>query len=284
MRIRLAIVPGLLAAAALPAAFAQRAHSAESVVVQRGGSYLGIGVEDIDSAKAKELKLKEERGALITSVTPDGPAAKAGIKEGDVVMEYNGTPVQGTEQLQRLVHETPAGREVRIVVSRNGALQTLTATVAEHKGAVITGPNGDWSFAMPQNPNFQMPQMPAMPEMPTVPNMPFFMQGSALGIYGEPLGQEPQLAEFFGVKEGVLVKSVTRNSPAAKAGIKAGDVIVKIDDSPISTTRDISMALHAGHGARTVTVVRNKKEMPIQVILEDSGNRVKASLDGCVYC
>jgi len=276
MKFRMLFAIGTVTAAAFaPAAFAQKARSAATVVVQKGGSYLGIGVEDIDADRAKSLKLKEDRGALITSVTPDGPAAKAGIREGDVVMEYNGMPVQGTEQLQRLVHETPAGREVKIVVSRNGNLQTLTATVAEHKGTIITTPNGDWSFAIPQTP---MPAMPDMtwPNVPAMPGVPFFMQSGMLGIMGEPLGSEPQLAEYFGVKDGVLVKSVTRNSPAERAGIKAGDVIVKIDDAQISSTRDITMALRGAHGTKTVTVVRNKKEIPLQVTLEDSGSRVRA--------
>lgn len=266
----------LVTAAAPRLAFAQKAHSASAEIAQKGSSYLGIGVEDIDSDKAKSLKLKEERGALITSITPAGPAAKAGLKEGDVVMEYNGTPIQGTAQLQRMVSETPAGRQAKLVVSRNGALENITATIGERPVM---------SFALPAMPAMppEMPRMPSMPAMPNMGTVPFFGQMGVLGIMGEGLGQEPQLAEFFGVQDGVLVKSVTRNSPAAKAGIKAGDVIVKIDDTAVSTTGDITMALRGAHGTKNVVVVRNKKEQSIPVTLEDTGH-VRAELETPVYC
>src|SRR5436309_7855004 len=99
-------------APASPAAPAPpRAHSAAGTyVVQRGGSYMGIGVVDITPDRARTLNLKEERGVEVTSIVDDGPAAKAGIKEGDVVLDYNGQAVQGIEQFQRLVRETPPGR------------------------------------------------------------------------------------------------------------------------------------------------------------------------------
>lgn len=281
MRTRMSLGLMLLAAAAMPHAGWAQARSASRVAVQRLGSYLGIGVEDIDAEKAKQLKLKEDRGALITSVEPDGPAAKAGIKEGDVVMNYNGTPVEGRVELQRLVSETPAGREVKIEVWRNGAMQTLTATIAERKNWSVMVPSLRPIPNMPVAP--PMPVMPGMPAMPEMPNIPYFtLQSGVLGITGEALGPEPQFAEFFGVKRGVLVKAVTRNSAAEKAGIKAGDVIVKIGDQEISSTRDITMALRGAHGAKTVVVMRNKKEMPLTVTIEEGG-RVRASVE-TVWC
>src|ERR1035441_7753189 len=105
-------------------------------VTTDGGSYLGVGTADVDSARAKALKLKEERGAEITKVYEDSPAAKAGFKDGDVVLEFNGQAVQGTEQLARMVRETPPGRQVKVVVWRNGSNETLTATVETRKNEV----------------------------------------------------------------------------------------------------------------------------------------------------
>src|SRR5579872_7355928 len=105
-----------------------RAHPS-AVVLSDHGSFLGVGVADVDSERAKALKLKDERGAEVTHVTANSPAAKAGMKEGDVILDYNGTAVQGTEQLQRLVRETPGGRQVKIEVWRSGAPVTVTATV-----------------------------------------------------------------------------------------------------------------------------------------------------------
>jgi serine protease Do len=93
-----------------------------------------------------------------------------------------------------------------------------------------------------------------------------------IGIFGESLGQQEQLAEFFGVKDGVLVRSVTRNSAAEKAGLKAGDVIVKVDDTHVNSTSDISSALRSARTRKsvTLTVVRNKKEMPLTVTIESA--------------
>ena len=99
-----------------------------------GGSYLGVGVAEVTPERAKALKLKEERGAEITSVEADSPAAKAGLKAHDVVLEYNGQRVEGIEQFTRMVRETPAERQVRLTISRDGATQALTATIGQRKG------------------------------------------------------------------------------------------------------------------------------------------------------
>ena len=96
------------------------------------GSYLGVGLEDIDSARAKELKLKEERGVEIRRVDPDSPAEKAGLKEHDVVLEYNGQRVEGGDSLARMVRETPVGRTARLLISRDGNTQTVTEIGRAH--------------------------------------------------------------------------------------------------------------------------------------------------------
>src|ERR1039458_10429789 len=145
------------AGAVTPASWAQnpapRAHTA--TILMTGGTYLGVGVVDVDSERAKTLKLKEDRGVEISSVTEGGPADKAGIKQGDIVLEYNGQPVEGLTQFQRLVHETPAGRQVKVEVWRNGAPLTLTATVETRKGLSIESPDLDINvFGNP--PTFEM--------------------------------------------------------------------------------------------------------------------------------
>jgi serine protease Do len=248
---------------------APRARSAQAMVIHgAGGGYLGIGGMEFTADKVKSLGLKDEAGVLVSSVAEDGPAAKAGVKEGDVVLEFNGTPVQGTVQFQRMVGETPPGRQVKLTIWRNGASQTLTATIGERKNMVTTMIPEDghpWGMDMPS-----MPSMPRMPEM----NMPRFeaiMPSPALGIYGEPLGENDQLAEFFGVTDGVLVRSVRKGTAAEKAGIRAGDVITKVDDSHVSQSGDITRALRNARGKKSsvvVTIVRNKKEMPITVSIE----------------
>jgi len=152
------------------------------------------------------------------------------------------------------------------VVWRNGATQTLTPTLEPGKGMVFGG--GTWVMPEVRVPEITIPPIPPI----DIPKFEMSWQNPMLGIYGESLAQQEQLAEFFGVKDGVLVKSVTKNSGADKAGLKAGDVIVKIEDSSVSTTRDITSALRANRSKKTVTVtvVRNKKEIPLTVTIEAS--------------
>ena len=285
---RTRVLLGILACAAAgvmaPAASAQVAQAprARTAITLSNAptSYLGIGVADIDVERAKALNLKEERGAEVTHVWEDSPAAKAGIKEKDVVLEFGGQAVQGMEHLKRLVAETPVGRQVKIVVWRNGASQTLTATIGSQKNAMPIAPaapgTGNWT--LPSMPGFQGWTIPQL----DIPRFDMAWQNPRLGIVGEPLGPQEQLAEFFGVKDGVLVKSVVKSSPAERAGIKAGDVIVKVDDSKVATAEDITRALRSvGNGKTTctVTVVRGKKETPITVTLESrTGGPVRAAV------
>jgi len=258
-------------------AFAQgampREHSAQGWVVEKAsGGYLGIGGLDISPERAKALSLKEERGVEVSSLAEDGPAAKAGIKQGDVVLEFNGQRVEGTAQFQRMVRETPAGRQAKITVWRSGAAQTLTATVGENRQTSVVGPDdGSW--------NFNMPEIPPMPNI-EIPRFQMSLQNPMLGIVGESLEREDQLAEFFGVQEGVLVRSVKKGSAAEKAGIKAGDVIVKVDDSKVTSSAEITRALRGLKSKKTfsVTVVRNRKEMPLTVTMESTGSTIRAAL------
>jgi serine protease Do len=168
--------------------------------------------------------------------------------------------VEGTEQFMRLVRETPAGREVRIGVMRGGQPQVITATVGARK-------DGPTVFAMgdPMS-EIRMPEMPPMPESPRI-----YMawRSQSLGIEGQSL--TPQLAEFFGVKEGVLVSAVRKGTAAEKYGVKAGDVITKIDAESVSSPREITDAIRALKGKKTfpVTLFRDKREQTVTVTLED---------------
>jgi serine protease Do len=221
-------------------------------------SFLGVGVTDIDGERAKALKLKEEHGAEVTSVDVDSPAAKAGVKVGDVVLEYNGQRVEGSEQLVRFVRETPVGRQVKLLISRNGATQTVIATTASKAANNFVWNSEDFKF-----------KMPAIPDMPH----PLVMwQSRTLGVESESLNS--QLAEYFGAKEGVLVRSVIKGSAAEKAGIKAGDVITRIGAQKVSSPNEISRALHSLSSTKAfpVTIVRERKETTLNVTIEEKSS------------
>ena len=222
------------------------------------GSYLGIGVQEIDSARAKALGLREERGVEVTRVADASPASKAGVKTGDVVLEYNGQRVEGVEQFMRIVRETPVGREVRVVASRSGGNQQFTLTTAARRVTPL-------SLEVGAIPSFAIPAI----SFPDLPRTHMSWRSAPLGFDAEAL--DSQLAEFFGVKEGVLVRSISKGSTADKAGLKAGDVIVRVEDSKVSSPREITQALRSARAKRSIAfgVVREKREMPVQILLEE---------------
>jgi len=224
-----------------------------------GGSYLGVMVQEIDGERAKTLKLREEAGVEITHVDADSPAEKAGLKTSDAILQYNGQRVEGIEQFSRLVRETPVGRDVKLDVYRNGSPQTVMVKVAARRAGVMSY-FSTTPAAAPNAFEFHMPDMPRS-----------FMswQSSMLGIEGESL--EGQLAQYFGVKEGVLVRSVASGSAAEKGGIKAGDVIIRVDDSKVTTPTDVTSRLRSQRGKPVAMVVmRDHKEVPLTVTIEEN--------------
>jgi serine protease Do len=225
-----------------------------------GSSFLGVGVSEIDSERAKALNLKEERGVEVKNVDEDSPAAKAGVKVGDVVLDYNGQRVEGTEQFVRFVRETPVGRQVKLLLSRNGAVQTVTAAIGSRPSNMIYMGGDDFKFTMPEV------------RIPDMPRALMSWQSRSLGVESESLNS--QLAEFFGVKEGVLVRSVIKGTAAAKAGLKAGDVITKIGDKKVTGPKDISNALRSVSAGKafTVTVMRDRKEMTVNATIEEKSS------------
>ena len=260
---------GLVVPAASPQqASTPRAHTTSNRIVLTRGSYLGIAVVEINADRAKALHLSEERGIEVTCVDPGSPADKAGLKQGDVVLEYNGERVEGGEQFIRLVRETPPGRAAKLTVWRNNASQTLTATIGQRQSPSMFQFDGnDFALAMPPIP--EIPPMPAI-RLPDIPRAFMTWRSPMLGIETESLNT--QLAEYFGVKEGVLVRSVTAKSAAEKAGFKAGDVIVKVDGENVSTPKEISSILQSSRSKKTlpVTVIRRQKEVVLNVVFEES--------------
>lgn len=228
------------------------AYMTAALAMSQGlGSFLGVGIQEIDSERAKALKLPDEAGVEVTRIAPDSPAEKAGVKIGDVITQYNGQRVDGMDQFSRMVRETSAGHEVKIGIVRNGARQTITAKIVSRPAI-----SGQLIPAPVQNP-FEL-------RFPDMPQSRMTWRSMVLGIEAEAL--DGQLAEYFGVKEGVLVRSVTPGAAADKAGIKTGDVIVRIDDAKVATPADLSAHLRALRGRPvSVVVVRDRKEINVML-------------------
>jgi serine protease Do len=243
--------------------------------IARGG-YIGVTVHDPDSTDAKDPKT----GVVIEQVTPNSPADKAGMKVGDAITEFDGERVRSTLQFSRLVRETPSGRAVPVTLSRGG--QRVAVTVTPDRSAF----GDDFSMRLFDTPRARLAIPPTPPPAPRAPRSPAFASPAfpldligrgrstgRLGITMEDL--DTQLAEYFGVKEGVLVKSVAEDSSGSKAGLKAGDVITAINGRHVYDSSDIARALDRveSSGEFTLEVTRDRKTQTLKGKLEPRETR-----------
>ena len=232
-----------------------------------GGAFLGVGTEDITRENMGRYGMREVRGVGVTQVIKDSPAEKAGLKKDDVILRFDGESVTSTRKLSRLVGESSADQTVRITISRGGAEQEVSATLSKHNMANILGAGikddilrsigKDWPQINSDDGNFIFA----------------FGGNRRIGVSTQTLTK--QLADYFGAKDGgVLITSVTENSPAAKAGLKAGDVITAVDGEKVDSTGDVSRVINKkqegevsltilrDHNTRTVNLTPEKREQP----------------------
>jgi C-terminal processing protease CtpA/Prc len=241
-----------------------------------GSGWLGVETHEVTADKAKELKLAAERGVVLGKIVPDSPAAKAGLKENDVVTEINGQRVEGAAQFRRMIHEIPAGRSIQLTVWRDGRTQTVSATLGKseerHHAMKMLAPTPG-TFA------FRMPEIPEIPPMEWNGNMVFGGGQPRLGIDAEDVSG--QLGAFFGAPdgEGILVRDVNTGSPAEKAGVKAGDVITSLNGERIRSVGELREKLSAKSEDKDRTaklgVLRNKSQITLSVELPTPTARTK---------
>lgn len=244
-----------------------RAHLATPDVLQdweilqlntESSGWLGVTIAEVTAEKARELRLPAERGVLVTDVEENSPAAKAGLRANDVIIEYNGQRVEGTVQFRRMIRETPAGRTVQLTLWRDGRSQTVSVEL------------GSWQERFRQRFRVVEPDL----ELRIPPRIEvfreFFPGTPVLGIVGEDLSG--QLAEYFGVPdgEGVLVREVRSGSPAEKAGLKAGDVILRVDNERVRTLAELREKLRSPREGKNVRldVLRRGQSLSFNVEIE----------------
>jgi serine protease Do len=222
----------ILAAAAIP-------------VQAQDSGWIGIRVED-----------QRDRGVIVRNVETNSPASKAGLKEGDVILQFNKEDVVGVRQFTRLVREMPVGRTVELKVRRDNRDQTLH--VITEKAPFPGIDNFDFNDL-----NLRLPNVRIRPR--DIPQVQVNTTFSMAGIRVERLSD--QLRDFFGVYSnlGVLVTSVDAGSAAEKAGLKAGDVITSIDGKMIRSTSDFSREMRARGAKATLKIVRDKQEREISL-------------------
>jgi len=268
------------------------ALSSASMAAKTQG-YLGVDIRDVGDEQIGALKLKESRGAEIIHVDHDGPAGKVGLRQHDVILQMNGTVIEGEDQLRRMLRETPAGRTVTFLFSRDGQQQNVTTQLANRYDVERQAWEQRWRVPQPLDDTptggTGSQGQPAANGQSSSNNsgssakggQSFFSPGTGkshslmgalslgstyTGAMVETMG--PQLAEFFGTNGGgVLVHSVDANSPAANAGLRAGDVVVRVNSTKMTSSGDWAKMIHENRGKPVqVVVLRDKKEQSLTLV------------------
>ena len=238
------------------------------------GAQLGVSVRDLDAEQAKG-----QSGAVVEDVRVGSAAEKAGIKKGDVIAEFDGERVRGVRHLTRLVTETPEGRTVKTAVLREGKRVDLSVTPdsgtlahADRNFDLLVPPmrfekrmphdGGDMTWTMPHIPDGAWAFEGRPGEL-----FGFKSEKGRLGVRVQEL--DGQLAEYFGTSKGVLVTSVDADSPAAKAGLKAGDVITAVNGKAVAEPSDLIEVVQGVDDGATLTVdyTRDKKAQSAKAAL-----------------
>ena len=285
-----------------------------------GGPRLGIEIRDVTKDDVTKFKLPSQHGVAVEVVTKESAAEKAGVKAGDVVVQFDGENVRSAAQLTRLVRESVAGRTVKMAVVRDGKRLDLDVAPAE-AGDVLNlaiagekmpglerhlevvpepgrvyryerrvpapgAPGGDFTWQertpapgqpMPPGGAFRWRQGAPMPA-PEGDVLQWFGEGGAPGNFTFTFGRgrlgvnvqelTPELAAYFGVKDGLLVNSVQADTPAAKAGLKAGDVIGTVNGKAVTAPNELIKELADKDGEVTIGVTRDKKPLSLKATLE----------------
>lgn len=219
--------------------------------------YLGIDCADLSPDKAAELKLKQPHGAVITLVDHDAPAGQMGLKVNDVVLQMNGQDIQNADQLRQLLKALPPGSKVTMQISRKGSLKTVNAKLVDRESMEKRIWDKLTSFG-------NIPEMGLFSgsSMPSGFHLPSFGSTLKVGVLVEPLTS--QMAAYLGVQSGLMVKQVTRKSPAETAGLRAFDVILKVGDNSIATSADWDRALRSSQGHSVpLLILRDKKQQTL---------------------
>ena len=226
------------------------------VSARHEGAFLGITSAGLSGTDAREAGLSSRDGVILNAVYSGTAADAAGLREGDILLTFNGEKILDDRDLTDMIHDREPGDRVSIKLIRDGEKMSVDAVLgtrddmeAEHSGDSwdrfwngIGSLFGDHSR---------------------------HSSGPRLGVYVDEMGE--QMAEYFQVEEGegILLTQIMRNSPAEDAGLRAGDVVIQVDDGNIRRTGDIGRALRGKWGKTVpVTVIRRGDRLEIPVTLE----------------
>ena len=241
------------------------------------GGFLGVHTENITKENLARYNMREVRGVGITEVVKDSPAEKAGLRKDDVIVRFEGDNITSTRKLSRLVSEVAPDHTVRLTISRGGSEQEVNVTIGKHSGYVnafrqLEGVKGlEGLKDLEKFKDFK--NLPPGAQVwkwdgQTDPESFVFSFGGGRRIGVTTMPMTKQLGDYFGIADGkgVLITGVTDDSPAAKAGLRAGDVIISVDGEKVDGSGDVSRAINKKkEGDVTLTVVRDKNQRSFTV-------------------
>jgi len=245
-----------------------------------GGGFLGVYAENISRENMSRYRVNQVRGVGITQVVKDSPAEKAGLRKDDVILRLDGENVSSVRKLNRLVSELSPDQSVKVTISRGGSEQEVTATIGKRNNTNMANNffNGQprvFKWEGPELKGFKWETPLNRGGFPNFDNdgLSFYLSNSRrIGV--STMSLTKQLADYFGIADGkgALVTSVIDDGPAAKAGIKAGDVITAVDGEAVDSPGDISRVINRKkEGDVTLTIVRNKSQQTIHVTPREGG-------------
>ncbi len=241
------------------------------------GVYLGVQTEEVTKENFSKFGLSGVRGVAVENVVEGSPAQTAGLQNGDVIVKFNGEEITSVRKLTRLIGEVAPDHQAKIIVFRGGSEREITATLATRPTPKFG--EGSFSFAFPNElGKIDAPDLPNLQKLPRVQIAPRNPGDSLLWSFGSRrhigIGVTPltkQLGEHFGVDSGIMVNNVREDSPAAKAGLKAGDIIVEADGKAVKSDGDLIRAIHEKkEGDVTLTIVRDRSRQTIRVTPEEA--------------
>ena len=240
------------------------------------GSYLGIQTEEVTKDNFAKYGLRDVRGVAVEKVVEGSPAEKAGLQNGDVLVRLNNEEITSVRKLTRVLGEIAPDHQVKLTVLRSGGEREILATLGKRPTPKFEegmfGMNLPRGQRVPFPPSGEMPSLPPMQSTPSVPGGPepfvFRMNsGRRIGIGVTTLSK--QLSEHFGVENGVMVNEVRADSPAAKAGLKAGDIIVEVEGKDVKGDIDLVRAINdKKEGDVTITFIRDRNRQTVTVTPE----------------
>jgi serine protease Do len=236
------------------------------------GAYLGIGMTDVTEDNRTDYKLNNVWGVIVQTVEEGSPAETGGLKERDVILEFDGIKVRSAIQFQRLVRETPVGRKVELLVSRSGKQVPLTARLDARNESGQAEAQGEF-FPYPLDDSRTREFLFRFPNSPGDTRIVPGQRPARLGVTLQPLTD--QLAEYLGVpgRKGVLVSSVAEDSPAS-GKLEAGDVIIQAKSRDIESPQELADILEKETGGSiALKVIRDKKEVRVTINLSSENRK-----------